>query len=147
MQQGDYHIDELPIGCYKLEIIARYPGDVEHSNDTANIEFSVFAHTDVKNVAPIELGLRLDQNFPNPFTASTTIPYSVPENGRITFRIFDITGRVIQTEMMNAPIQAGAHQINFNLHNLLNGIYMYELTFTNEKGEAIRRSETMTMMK
>ena len=38
---GTYHISSLPPGCYTICAIAKYPGDGDHTNDTACSEFSI----------------------------------------------------------------------------------------------------------
>jgi hypothetical protein len=39
----------------------------------------------------------LGQNYPNPFHLTTSFPYDVAANGRVTIRIFDVSGRLVRT--------------------------------------------------
>ncbi len=68
----------------------------------------------------------LSQNFPNPFNPSTTILYSIPEDGLVTLRVFDASGRVA-AELVNSTKHAGAHSVTFDASNLASGVYFYRL--------------------
>jgi hypothetical protein len=146
-QQDSFDIRNLPAGCYRLNIIANYPSEIDRSDDTAYISFSVFGRSIVRDENESPDGVIVYQNFPNPFVASTTLTYLLPQDGRITLRIFDITGRVIEIAATNAAEVAGTHFITLNMQNLPSGIYIYELTFTNEAGEVTRRSQRMAVLK
>lgn len=47
-------------------------------------------------VTPIPEAFELFQNFPNPFNPSTTIKYSVPNNGRVRIRIYNNLGQAVR---------------------------------------------------
>ncbi len=72
----------------------------------------------------------LEQNYPNPFNPSTTITFSIPEDGHIVLKLYDVLGREVQT-LINENRKAGIHNINFYADNLSNGVYMYKLTAGN----------------
>ncbi len=82
---------------------------------------------------PIQLPKRfvLDQNFPNPFNPSTTINYSIPEDGKVVVKVFDVLGRELAT-LVNDVISAGAHSVLWNASNYASGIYFYSVTFKNQ---------------
>lgn len=68
----------------------------------------------------------LAQNYPNPFNPITTISYSLPKDGLVKLRVFDITGREIAT-LVNESKVAGSYQVNFNGSNLSSGVYFYKI--------------------
>lgn len=77
----------------------------------------------------------LEQNYPNPFNPGTTINYSIPEEGFVTIKIFDILGREIQT-LVNDNIFAGSHLISWNGkdsngYDAASGVYLYSIRFNN----------------
>ena len=89
--------------------------------------------------APVKLGL--SQNYPNPFNPSTTIRYSVPTNGRVTLRVFDLLGTPVRT-VVDEFKEAGEYSVSFGGNALPSGTYIYKLQFD---GKTITRQ--MTMMK
>lgn len=69
----------------------------------------------------------LDQNYPNPFNPSTTINYSILEDGLVTIKVYDILGREVIT-LVNEEKQPGNYEVKFNGDNLSSGIYLYKMT-------------------
>ncbi|NOX19297.1 MAG: T9SS type A sorting domain-containing protein, partial [Chlorobi bacterium] len=68
----------------------------------------------------------LFNNYPNPFNPSTVIKYSIPENGFVELKIFDILGRELRT-LVSENKNAGTYQTQFNAEGLASGIYFYKL--------------------
>lgn len=83
--------------------------------------------TDIsENRKTIPLSFELHQNYPNPFNPTTTINYSLPQNGHTTLKIFDILGRNVST-LVNQQQTMGTYSIEFDRTNLPSGIYFYQL--------------------
>jgi hypothetical protein len=68
----------------------------------------------------------LYQNYPNPFNPVTTIKYYLPEQSKVSLKIFDILGREIKT-LINSEQNTGSYEIKFDASALSSGIYLYEL--------------------
>jgi hypothetical protein len=68
----------------------------------------------------------LEQNYPNPFNPSTTIEYSIPQNGFVTIKVFSVLGKEVAT-LVNEQIMAGKHKINFDATGLNSGVYFYKV--------------------
>ena len=68
----------------------------------------------------------LSQNYPNPFNPSTSIHYSVPVNGQVTLKIFNILGQEVRT-LVNTVQSSGSYVVNFNASTLSSGVYFYQL--------------------
>lgn len=68
----------------------------------------------------------LDQNYPNPFNPSTTISYSIAEDGIVNLEILNILGERIKT-LVNDFKTRGNHNISFNASSLASGVYVYKL--------------------
>jgi len=69
----------------------------------------------------------LSQNYPNPFNPVTSIKYALPKDGLITLKIYDITGREVET-LVNEVKRAGYYTIQFNASRLSSGIYFYRIS-------------------
>ncbi len=51
----------------------------------------------------------LGQNYPNPFNPTTTIAFSVAENGHVLLAIYDVRGRLVRT-LVNEPRGVGSYR-------------------------------------
>jgi len=78
-------------------------------------------------IVGIPINFSLSQNYPNPFNPSTKINYDLPFDGKVTLKIFDISGREVST-LINEFKTAGYYTIDFKADNLSSGIYLYKLT-------------------
>ncbi len=58
-------------------------------------------------------GLRLMQNFPNPFNPSTTIRYSVPARSHVRLGVYDVTGREVAV-LHNGVRASGSHELSWD---------------------------------
>jgi hypothetical protein len=92
------------------------------------------------------LSLSLEQNFPNPFNGSTKINYTLPENGTVSIRVMDMTGKMVENLINAQELSAGKHDVTFTT-NAATGNYVYEVSFTNAAGETQRISKMMTLTK
>ena len=68
----------------------------------------------------------LFQNYPNPFNPNTKINFALPKQGLVTLKIYDITGREINT-LVNEVKQAGYYTVDFNASHLSSGVYFYKI--------------------
>ncbi len=89
----------------------------------------------------------LEGNFPNPFNPETSIRFSAATAGRVTVRIFDVAGRVVNT-LTRHVAEPGASEVRWNGkaqdgRRLASGVYFYRIRFANgQESEA-----KMTMLK
>ena len=86
----------------------------------------------------------LGQNFPNPFNASTTIPYERTQDGPLSLAIYDVLGRRVRKLLANGHASAGAHRATWdgrdqNGRAAASGLYFYRLQTT-------QHSQTRRMM-
>ena len=72
----------------------------------------------------------LSQNYPNPFNPSTNIKFSIPENGLVSLKVYNVLGEEV-TELINKELTTGTYTVNFNASKLTSGIYFYTLSSGN----------------
>ncbi len=89
-----------------------------------------FEYSNVVEVDFTPSNLMLSQNYPNPFNPSTSIEYSIPQNGFVKLSLFDVLGKEIKI-IVNEYQNAGNYKVDFNGNNLSSGIYFYKLFFEN----------------
>ena len=75
-------------------------------------------------------GYELFQNYPNPFNPSTNIKFSLPEDARVSIKVYDILGSLVD-EIVNKEFKAGYHQVEFDASSYKSGIYFYRLEAEN----------------
>ena len=69
---------------------------------------------------------RVFQNYPNPFTETTTISWQLPKETQVILKVYDFTGCEIKT-LVDCRMAKGDHKINFNASGLPAGVYFYQL--------------------
>ncbi len=76
----------------------------------------------------------LGQNYPNPFNPVTTIPFTLAEASRVTLRIFDVRGRLVDV-LVDGSMGPGEHEVVWVGRKGRSGVYFYELRV----GKAVAR--------
>jgi hypothetical protein len=66
------------------------------------------------------------QNYPNPFNGNTQISFSSPSSAKISFKVTNLVGKIVENRTIAASI--GANFINLDASNYSAGIYMYSIT-------------------
>jgi hypothetical protein len=82
----------------------------------------------------------LSQNRPNPFNPETIVPYSLASRGKVTVRIYDVSGRCIRT-LVDAVKDAGIYQVRWTGEldsggKAASSIYFYRITYPNGASSA-----------
>ncbi|HEX9656842.1 MAG TPA: T9SS type A sorting domain-containing protein [Bacteroidota bacterium] len=106
---------------------------------------SVFSAQQINELLPEAYALM--QNYPNPFNPSTMIRYAIPQDGDVSLKIFDITGREVST-VVNEFKKAGSYEVRFDAaslsggRSLASGIYFYHL-----KSGGFTQTKKMVLLK
>jgi len=90
----------------------------------------------------------LQQNFPNPFSASgtfgnaaTKIAFVLPQASEVKLEVFSLVGERVAT-LANGRFAAGDHAVSFAAENLPSGVYVYRL-----KTEKFEQQRKLLMLK
>jgi N-acetylneuraminic acid mutarotase len=79
----------------------------------------------------------LFQNYPNPFSTTTTIEYNLPKSGNVNISIYNLSGERIRV-LINSFQNAGSYEIRWNGkddsgNSFPEGIYILELSLNDYK--------------
>jgi hypothetical protein len=66
--------------------------------------------------------LALHQNYPNPFTETTTISYDLPSRSHVTIEIADALGEIV-ARPLDEVLERGSHTVVLNGESLEKGTY------------------------
>lgn len=73
---------------------------------------------------------KLSQNYPNPFNPSTNIRFTIPSQGLVTLRVYDLLGKEVAT-LVNEEKSAGTYVVRFDASRLASGVYFYRIVSGN----------------
>jgi len=88
--------------------------------------FKTLDPTFISDSGNLPFDFYLGQNYPNPFNSFTHINFSVKNSGHVTLKIYDLTGRIINT-LIDSDMNAGYYEVGFDANELASGIYIYIL--------------------
>ena len=88
----------------------------------------------------------LFQNYPNPFNPSTAISYQLSADSKVSLRIYALLGREVAT-LVDQDKPAGFHQETWNAAPYSSGMYIYQLTYTDQQGNRQFHRKTMLLVK
>ena len=76
---------------------------------------------------------KLHQNYPNPFNPTTTFTYDVLETGKVSLKVYNITGQEVAA-LVNELREGGQrYQITWNAQDISSGIYFFRLEVNDYK--------------
>lgn len=125
-QPHDYsYIDTTIVeaGNYEYRIMQVDTDSLQHFSSIQKISFTPTA---VFENLRLPLKFNLSQNYPNPFNPVTKIHYQVPEYSYVLLQVFDVFGREVK-KLVNAYIQPGYYEVEFDGSELASGVYYYQL--------------------
>ena len=68
----------------------------------------------------------LNQNYPNPFNPVTKIEYALPNDMKVTIKVYDMIGREVSV-LVNEIKKAGYYSVEWNGNQLSSGVYFYKM--------------------
>jgi hypothetical protein len=120
--------DNVFFPCVAADSNSYHPG-TDGANYLQNIDIYAGIHivtnTGIDNIRSALLNV--SQNYPNPFSAGTTIKYGLSQASNVTLSICDLTGRELYYENYN-NMEPGQHSISLNGIEFTTGVYFYTIT-------------------
>ena len=86
----------------------------------------------------------ISQNYPNPFNPDTKIRFTLPEQGRITLKIYDVLGKEVKTLIAGVNYEKGSHEVVLDASGLSSGMYFYRIFSSNSDAPIAKK---MLLMK
>ena len=121
--------------------------------NTKNWEFAILengsdalsADDQITFISPEEY--RLEQNYPNPFNPNTTIQYTVPIDRKVSVKIYNVNGQLVNTLINNELVSAGTHKVTWNGKNK-NGLTVSTgMYFNSLEWAGMKKVKSMTLLK
>jgi Leucine-rich repeat (LRR) protein len=108
---------------YNNQLCAPYPDCVD-----AHVGMQDTTGCDQASVVsgPIPLDHELHDPYPNPFNVVTTIEFSLPQKEFISIRVYDISGRELET-IIHDVAMTGKHTFQWDAGDLPSGIYFIRM--------------------
>lgn len=91
--------------------------------------------------APIPTEFSVNQNFPNPFNAKTSISFGLPTDSDVTVNIYNVAGQLVESFDLGY-VQAGVHSIVWDASDVASGVYFYKVA-----AGAYNETMKMTLLK
>ncbi len=116
----------LRVGAYILRMRLR-----DSANDTLDFDKGVYLNPLGVELEPaltnLPRALDLSHPFPNPFNRKTGVSFALPSPGRVTFKVYDLQGRLIRT-LLDEDRVGGYYKAEWNAQDVPPGIYFLRLT-------------------
>lgn len=124
-----------------------FSSTLDNAWNASNCNLQIFVYKDASpmNTAEMQQGIKtpinpvgikpgtqvpaqyeLGQNYPNPFNPVTNIKFSIPKSGMVSFKVYDISGKLVDV-YMDGYLQAGEYNVEVEAFNWASGVYFYTL--------------------
>ncbi len=105
-----------------------------------------FLGDELGDLSALPATFELAQNFPNPFNPTTTIRFGLPQQSRVTLKIYNLLGEEIAT-LIDETRPAGFHAAVWDGRDqagqsVASGVYVYQLV-----GDGVRLTRKLLMLK
>ncbi|MBI1803688.1 MAG: T9SS type A sorting domain-containing protein [Ignavibacteriae bacterium] len=85
------------------------------------------------------LAFKLEQNYPNPFNPTTTIDFTLPAEGIVTLKVYNLLGQEVATLLNHEQMDEGDQTVDFDASALSSGVYYYRLILNDGEFTAVRK--------
>lgn len=123
--------DDNSFGSYVSSVNAGLPNGGSNCYAVLEIEFIAQGGSNGGNSEIAPQAINLQQNYPNPFNPSTSIAYSLKNNGEVNLEVYNMKGQLVKS-LVNEFQETGDYNIRWNGDNetgksVASGIYFYKL--------------------
>jgi len=123
-----------------------YPLDLGYCNDLSSSELDRSIYYEIYSSLPdgelkrsigkdfnfeyLPSIISVSQSYPNPFNVSTSIRYSIPDKGDLTFQVVNILGQIMETKSLQ--VDPGNYNYIWDASLFPSGIYFSQIYFNNK---------------
>lgn len=134
------NISQLPTSTgadtyYECDGSSGYTVGSDSENYLQNWDLWIHVTLDGVGINEADGTLGVGQNYPNPATGNTEIPYELKNNSVVTLSIVDVAGHEVMSQKENGA--KGRNTFKVNTANLAAGVYYY--TVATPEGSATRK--------
>jgi hypothetical protein len=123
-KNANSYIDTLEENYYKIKYNVYAYNDTVRS-ERASLTIEEPEMTDTARNHDVINQYSISANYPNPFNSSTLIIYSLPEDCRLQFKVFDMLGREVITFAKESK-KAGTYEQYISMLGMPSGVYIYQ---------------------
>ena len=113
----DENVRYSVLSDFASDVGLKNDGGVPHGNGGDNPILS-------NNLIPDVFALK--QNYPNPFNPTTNIQFDLPNDVKVSVKVYDVTGKEVAV-LVNEFKKAGSYIVSFNGSKLSSGVYFYKI--------------------
>jgi len=93
----------------------------------------------------IPTGIRIEGNYPNPFSGSTMLAYTLPQAGDVKISVFNVLGQKV-AELDGGTQGAGDNRVEFKSNGLSAGLYLYRVELIRASDGEVRHTAVGNML-
>lgn len=97
-----------------------------HTSNGLKYETNAFTALSVTLKDAIPTEYYLSGGYPNPFNSTVRLSYGLPEDGLVSIRVYDLSGRCVEM-LASSSVKAGNHSLVWDARNVSSGIYVCRL--------------------
>lgn len=129
LQYGTFYAEKFGVDYNTIIMAAMNVDSLLAENQTASFSYEVIdGINSVEDVSVSPNLFSISECYPNPFNPSTSLNYSLSEDGYVNVEVFNSIGQKVFT-IFNGFITSGSHSIKWDAENFASGIYFIKLNF------------------
>lgn len=103
-----------------------------------------YKYSDQIELSLVPAKFSLSQNFPNPFNPTTKIKFTVPTEGFVSLKVYDVIGNEV-AELVKENRKSGTHEVTFDASDLSSGVYFYKINISGQSGDFVQTKKMILL--